>query len=125
MSPTSKPSVPRQLCPQFPLFKNLDTKRLRLSGFHVVSNSSGGQEEQSNKCAFSNLGVVMCAWRWRCPTCTLPPLHSLQFCRLVELYDAVDFSIWMDVVLAVRFHDLAFVLFCEGIFADIYVGRRN
>ena len=34
------------------------------------------------------------------PPSSLPPLHTLQLCRFINLYDAVDFAVRMRVVLA-------------------------
>jgi hypothetical protein len=81
------------------------TSRLRVTRLSLVTYPTRRQEEQRDQSPSTHFWIVMCARSWRRPTRTLPTLHALQFCSLVDLDHTIDLAIRMRVI-------LTRVLFC-------------
>ena len=86
--------------PPSPRLKSLNTGGLRSSRLFVIRDPTRRQEEQRHKSPVTHLRVVMCACTWRCPSRSLPTLHTLQLRRLVQLHHAINLPVRVRMVLA-------------------------
>ena len=73
---------------------------LRHARLELIADSPRREEKQRNHRSFPHLRIVMRSWSRRGPASCLPPLHPLQFGRLINLYHAIDLTVWMSMVLA-------------------------
>ena len=73
---------------------------LRHARLELIADPPRREEEKRNQRSLPHLRIVMRPWSRRRPASRLPPLHPLQFGRLINLYHAIDLAVRMSMVLA-------------------------